>query len=977
MNARARRIDAVIAAIVMAGIIAAAGAYIVIAERLFRAELVPQLDAAAQSVGRSTAALVVRALEAGVPYDRVSGVDDVLAATLRAHPELSGVAIDAGGGVLRAKAGTIPPAPFRVETPIAVHARTAGTVVLGIDEQTTDRALRDLVLDLVAVLVVALFLAAELFQLASGTNLGNGLVEPTLALERAVGGTFDERAATAEPRVAALLTRAASLERTLAERFAMRAEIGRERVAEAAAALRGVRERFRFERGAPRADAGLRAIRAPLFVFMLAEAMTRPFLPLVATMLPRPAAIGAAAAASAPLTVFLLVVALAQPFVLPWSHRIGRRPALIVGAALGAFAFAAAAAAPTLLVLIVARALGGLGYGIVFAAAQGYVLDRAPAGQRAAGLALFVSAIMVAELCGPTVGGLLADRAGTGVAFTACAVLALLAAVLAIARLAPATGDPSAERFSLRDLRTLFVSPQLSALLFGAAVPQKVALTGLAFFIVPVASAHLGQRPATGGLLLMTYALLMVVLTAPCAALADRFGQERTFIGAGLVLSGMAGFLPVLLPSLAGLVAMVVALGIGQALGIASQSALVGELAPRVAGAAGDNNRVYALFRLVERLGNAFGPPVAALVLARAGYGAASAALGTLLLLCAAWFFIANFPRQAPFERFAYRAATLLLVLAALSGAGPRPYVIYMITYRGATDVERGFKDELAREHVPVSYLERDVHLDARRIPPLLDEIRRVHPDLVYTWGTPVTLGVVGTDRAAPPATIRGIPVVFTMVAAPVAVGLVPSLASSKRNITGVYHVAPMDEQLAAMRAYRPFTRVGALYTASAGNSVEVIHELQAAGRRAGFRVIAVPFAATPSGRPTLDGLRQRVARLREAGAQWLYLPPDSFLGDSLRPVLAAALHERLPTFGTTQQMTDAGVLAGVVAPYYGIGQLTAVLARRILVDRVAPADIPIATLQRFTYVVSMPLARRLDAYPPLPLFRYIAVSQR
>lgn len=977
MNGRARRIDSALLAVAMAGIIAAIGAYALIAEHLFRAQLVPELDAAAQSVGRSTAALIVRAVDAGVPYNRLTRVGDVLASTLKAHPELSGIAVDAGNGALHAQAGTIPAEPYRAATPIVVRGHQAGTITLGIDSRTIDGTLRDLVLDLAAILIVALFLAAELFQLAAGTNIGRRLVEPTLALERALAGTFDMTAAAVDPRIAALHVRSAEIERALALRFARRAQIGRASVAAATAALRAVRERFRFEREVARADAGLRAVRAPLFVFMLAEAMTRPFMPLVATALPRPGWIGAAAAASAPLTVFLLVVALAQPFVLPWSHRIGRRPALIAGAALGALAFAVAAAAPSLAVLIAARALGGLGYGIVFAAAQGYVLDRAPAGERAAGLAMFVGAIMVAELCGPSVGGLLAERAGNSVAFVVCACLALIAAVLAMARLAPVAGDPKAEWFAWRDLRALVVSPRLGALLFAAAVPQKIALTGLAFFIVPVGSAALGQRPATAGLLLMVYAVLMVLLTGPAAALADRFDKRRTFVGAGLVLSGVAGLLPLLLPSLAGLIVMVVALGLGQALGIASQSALVGELAPR--GTVADDNRVYAVFRLVERLGNAFGPPVAAFVLTRAGYPTAAAALGGLLLACSLCFFAVMLGSRRSVEQLAYRAAIFILALGALgtlTATAPRPYTIYMITYRGPTDVERGFTDELAREHVPVTYVERDVNLDARRVVPLLAEIRRLHPDLVYTWGTPVTLAVAGTYQKPDPA-VAGVPVLFTMVAAPVAVGLVPSLAAPGRNVTGVYHVAPLEEQLAAMRAYRPFSRVGALYTASASNSVEVVDELERDGKRDGFSVIAVPFAATPGGRPTLDGLAGRIAAIRHAGAQWLYLPPDSFLGDSLTPILADAEHELLPTWGTTQQMTDAGVLAGVVAPYYGIGQLTAVFARKILVDRVPPQKLPVATLQRFTYVVSMGLARRLEIFPPLPLFRYVEVSQR
>ena len=51
--------------------------------------------------------------------------------------------------------------------------------------------------------------------------------------------------------------------------------------------------------------------------------------------------------------------------------------------------------------------LCALGYAMVFVAAQGYVLDRTGQQNRAQGFALFIGAIMVATVCGPSIGGIL------------------------------------------------------------------------------------------------------------------------------------------------------------------------------------------------------------------------------------------------------------------------------------------------------------------------------------------------------------------------------------------------------------------------------------------------------------------------------------------------------------------------------------------------------------------------------------------
>jgi predicted MFS family arabinose efflux permease len=56
---------------------------------------------------------------------------------------------------------------------------------------------------------------------------------------------------------------------------------------------------------------------------------------------------------------------------------------------------------------------------------------------------------------------------------------------------------------------------------------------------------------------------------------------------------------------------------------------------------------VYGVYRLVERLGNASGPLVAAVLLETVGFRSAFVAIGAGLLLCAALFAIVFLPREA------------------------------------------------------------------------------------------------------------------------------------------------------------------------------------------------------------------------------------------------------------------------------------------------------------------------------------------
>jgi len=302
-----------------------------------------------------------------------------------------------------------------------------------------------------------------------------------------------------------------------------------------------------------------------------------------------------------------------------------------------------------------------------------------------------------------------------------------------------------------------------------------------------------------------------------------------------------------------------------------------------------------------------------------------------------------------------------------------RPYRIYAITFRGMTDVERGFQDYFAARRIPVQITFRDLNRDASRMPGFVEEIRRMKPDLVYTWGTSVTLGVVGTyDNYDAQQNIVDIPVVFTLVAAPVLAKIVRDLKNPGRNVTGVYHVAPTETQVRAMASYRPFKSIGMIYTPTEQNSVVVVEEVREVSKRLGFTVIAKPFRLDANKRVTSEGAADMVKELKQQNVEWLYLPPDSYLGTQTKAIIIpAAMAVGLPTFASTEQLMETGALTGLVSRYHSIGQFTAFKAEQILVNRVPASKIPVETLSRFALQVNMDVAEQLKLPPPLPMFNY------
>ncbi|MBW7849331.1 MAG: ABC transporter substrate-binding protein [Rhodospirillales bacterium] len=327
--------------------------------------------------------------------------------------------------------------------------------------------------------------------------------------------------------------------------------------------------------------------------------------------------------------------------------------------------------------------------------------------------------------------------------------------------------------------------------------------------------------------------------------------------------------------------------------------------------------------------------------------------------------------------RVTRRAALAMLSAAPAFGLArrvraAREVTIMMILWRGETGTEKGFRDQLREEGIDASFIVRDAGQDVRRVAEFAAEAKARRPDLIYVWGTPATLALVGRRGEIDPARhVTDLPVVFAMVSSPVGSKLVDASRLSGRNLTGTSHVVPVPDQLRAMRAYRAFTRLAVLYNPTEANSVINVAELREQARLLSFTLIEEPVPLA-GGKPDASDLGAVVARLMPRDPHFLYLGPDSFIGANSPAITGAALDLGLPTFSATEApLRSASALFGLVSRYDNVGRLTAHKAARILRDGLAPGAIPVETLARFSLVVRMDVARRLSFYPPISLLDF------
>jgi predicted MFS family arabinose efflux permease len=361
-------------------------------------------------------------------------------------------------------------------------------------------------------------------------------------------------------------------------------------------------------------------VRGVLFVFMMAEELNRPFLPSLTERL-LPAGAHAPLLVSLPIVIFMAIVALGQIPMALWSESLGRRRGLALGAGIAGIGYGLCAFADAYSSLLLARALSAVGFTLVFTSAQGHIVDQQDPKARSAGLSVFIRAILTAALCAPPIGGFLAEHFGGGMAFLGAAGLCL--ASLCLARvMMPATPPrvrPRAARGAAGVIGEAWRMPGLRALLLGCAVPAKLILTALCFFLVPLILAGEGHTLSSIGRVQMIYPLMMVLFVPIFSRWDETPGRDPRArkIVLGGIIAGL-GVVPIVLwPGLGAIMAFLVFLGLGQALSITPQSSLMATYAHH--GQGRHSAQVLGLFRLVERGGSAAGPALAGALLGLLG----------------------------------------------------------------------------------------------------------------------------------------------------------------------------------------------------------------------------------------------------------------------------------------------------------------------------------------------------------------------
>jgi DHA1 family bicyclomycin/chloramphenicol resistance-like MFS transporter len=292
------------------------------------------------------------------------------------------------------------------------------------------------------------------------------------------------------------------------------------------------------------------------------------------------------------ISLSILAIALGNLTVAPLSDRYGRRAIVLFALALFVLGSAAGIVAESLGALVAARVVQAFGGGAAMSVMRATILDHFGPARAAGALAATATAILVAPMLAPSLGGFVVEWLDWRAVFALSGLLGFAVFLFASrnlrdARRADRSAGPSLRYWS--SFRSLLASREyLAFLVFGSCMVSMIYtfVTGAPYVAIDV----LGVSPARFGLLLFFPAVASFSGFLLAARLTGRLGGQRMMrAGAMIAFAGTLSMAALaLLHVWHPLALFIPGMAIGFANAIAAPSSTIGAISrdPAIAGAA-------------------------------------------------------------------------------------------------------------------------------------------------------------------------------------------------------------------------------------------------------------------------------------------------------------------------------------------------------------------------------------------------------
>jgi len=278
-----------------------------------------------------------------------------------------------------------------------------------------------------------------------------------------------------------------------------------------------------------------------------------------------------------------------------------------------------------------------------------------------------------------------------------------------------------------------------------------------------------------------------------------------------------------------------------------------------------------------------------------------------------------------------------LVACGSASNEDNRHFTIGLVTNNpnGLRNVQ-GFRDGMAElgyiEGEDVTYIFEGSPIKGDELDAFLKRLVEAEVDLIFTAGTPT--GVAAHRITAG----TNIPVVFGVIADPIAAGVMEDLTRPNGNMTGVKLSQSQARRLELLLEIVPdIKRVFVPYNPEDAAPVSAVAQISELAPGLGIEIV--------EGKARNDSEVTELLNNVPEDIDAIFLVPDSVVNSRLTDVLAVAYDRKLPVSGPSTAQVEEGALTTYGFIHHEVGAQAARIAHHIL-KGADPGELPVETAE-------------------------------
>ncbi len=259
-----------------------------------------------------------------------------------------------------------------------------------------------------------------------------------------------------------------------------------------------------------------------------------------------------------------------------------------------------------------------------------------------------------------------------------------------------------------------------------------------------------------------------------------------------------------------------------------------------------------------------------------------------------------------------------------------------------------GVKKQIRKGDIQPIFIEYDLSSGFADEQKIIQEIRKLNPDLIVTVGSKST--------ALFSKKIKDVSIVFSAVLNPISSGFARSMWSSGNNLTGASLDIPVRTQLEKFKLIVPrLQKVGVIFT---HDSKPVVVEAKRVCKELGIELVSVAISSEKEIPEAIENLRQKIDGL------WAVADTIIFTPQSTQYLLLYTLRNGIPVMGPFPSFVKAGALFTLAWNDKDVGRQSGELALRVLAGE-DPKQIPITTPRMIYLILNLRTADQIDLTIP------------